>query len=321
MEGFTDHNVDGFDNFGGDDDNFLSASGRSRRTARKAVKAAGKQTRKTVKVTAKQDRKTTRVQGRVERKAKSPSDSRSISEEETTIYTDPSSTNVNIPGPDNEYPNMEAIRTIAESDEEDNQGNQGNHYGQDKQEEEDNADGFNDDQADGDDDNDNDNADGDDDQADGEELDLALSMIDDDNFLSAGGKRRARRDEKHKAKIEKKAAKTDIKKSRAEKKRAAGDAKQTRADAKMTKAEGRGGDTLLDKVKGGVNKLMGKGGESGGGDEGAEEAADTGVKKDVASTGGMSADMKKYLMYGGIGVVAVGLIFTVIKMSGPKKAA
>jgi hypothetical protein len=40
MEGFTDHNVDGFDNFGDDDDNFLSASGRDRRAARKAVRVA-----------------------------------------------------------------------------------------------------------------------------------------------------------------------------------------------------------------------------------------------------------------------------------------
>lgn len=325
MSKFTDYDqVDGFDNAGGDDDNFLSASGRSRKAARQAVKAAHKaekDKRKSEHKASKDARKTAKVQGRIERRgaivnriaqgkpsrgASKPSEVEVTEKEETvTIHTDPSATNVDLPNRNNEMPNMEAVREIAEEGERQERGNSEENRNDEGQREEsgaeneggegENADGgeYN---ADGD-----DNADGEY-NADGEEEESAeMAAIEDDNFLSAAGRIRAKRDEKHKAKMARKAAKTS-------KIEAKGEAKTTKAQAKLTKAE-QGGGKIGDTLKAGLDLL--KKDTSAPASEGDNAASDK---------PGMNPMLKTGLIIGGV-VVAVGLVFAVAKMGKAKKAA
>lgn len=243
MGNFNDSNVDGFgentnvDGFGENtnidgDDNFLSASGKDRRSARQAVKAASK--------TARIARKDKKLDAKIAQKANRPGIRRTVTpakevvstEEETVVIsTDPSSTNVDLPGRDGEMPNMEAIREIAQNEEQPEQpessdegsGDDGSADGYG------NVDGF----------GENTNADGDDNvdgfgentNAVGDEptIDESLAAgIEDDNFLSASGKLRARiaakkdtKQAKKDAVVAKKTAKANLVQAKADKKASA----------------------------------------------------------------------------------------------------
>lgn len=327
--------VDGFDNFS-DDSNFLSAAGRGRSTARQAVKAAAKQQKqaarqanKATKVAARQERRTAVTQAAINRptlkkavasriatrrpERGSPPPEVEISEEAVEIYTDPSATNVDLPNRDNEMPDMEAVREIASQDDDSQRGSDDDSESDDSSADGEDmlnvlgVDGFGDNtNADGDDSD----ADGDDNvdgfgentNADGEDM---LNAIDDDSFMSAAGKGRARRDAKKATKQDKRDANVSKKVARSSKIEAKGQAKVIRAEKR---GEGGGGA----KIAALAATVLGKDKQPQ--SEGLEAQTDLAPAK-----AGMSKAMKTGLVVAGV-IAFIGVAMVIGKM-GTKKAA